>query len=1031
MQKLFRSLIAVGGLAGLVACGDDVSIAGPGLAISGAPVTAISVGAKVQLSANEAVSWASSAANVATVDATGLVTAVAAGTASITATSTANPDRKASVTITVSSAVRNVTVSPPNAVLLPGGTLGFVANVDADAGVARTVTWTSSNTAVATITAAGVVTAVTPGSATITAASTVAPTVTGSAVVTVRQPTPATISVQNITISGTNNVTANVNNIAGSIDVNMNVDPGEQVVQRVEVLIDGTVACSQNLSGAQSEAMRIAAAFDDIEDVIVSCQVNTAKFSEATGVADFFNGGHTLSVRAIIPGGSDIATPSTQLIFNNTSGVIATFTNTNGSDAASAINTTTGLQWISGDVTWKFTGVSYVQGTTVSSVNCTVFGKSPRNFALTNGTNTTVYDEDPWSGTDLDLGFYLTDVTLPANVSGAAGAEAIQCGSAVLSNGQPMATTSGSVLLNYGSPANPTVGGNAAMPILQVFRYDGMPPGSSPSLNGVTQASLASVASAVTIPWVNSNSSLVPPATQGSTLGIPNFSVLNRNTAGMGNDIEEGVDAIKVEVFVPAAGGTLPTSTASGPNCNVTGLTAVTTGSQLAETTVSTAYPIRFVFTDALGNRNCADLGVATAIVQSGVNFTGLPAGNTSIGADFTPPTATIDNSSPVANTGYATSPPNFSVTASDNASGFTLTPLRVNMTRLNPDGTTDCVINTGANSCNSAGVNPNGTTASQQLSFDATGGADLVGYYTTSINIRDQAGNQTTLLTGQVNAFDNVLPTFTGGISLPAVIAGAATNTFTTTVGDNLDLGSIYGLVNYPGVNLNLRYPTQQIGTFGAPLEQSSANLGYAVANWIRCLNPAGNFGPAINQPTAIALRLTDQTTVPAPGNTQVLVSGAFGANAQACTGTGNAGNVGNIIPGDILSFADSAVTYHPTDNTIVNVDLDGISVAATSATSVVLTAKAGVALNSSADPFSRVDFFWVEPISGDLVKIGTASVSLAQTQTTRTYTYKLTWDPAAPVPPGNITVFAIGVDAQGDAVMSSVAGQTVVIVQ
>ena len=63
MQKLFRSLIAVGGLAGLVACGDDVSIAGPGLAISGAPVTAISVGAKVQLSANEAVSWSTSAAN--------------------------------------------------------------------------------------------------------------------------------------------------------------------------------------------------------------------------------------------------------------------------------------------------------------------------------------------------------------------------------------------------------------------------------------------------------------------------------------------------------------------------------------------------------------------------------------------------------------------------------------------------------------------------------------------------------------------------------------------------------------------------------------------------------------------------------------------------------------------------------------------------------------------------------------------------------------------------------------------------------
>src|SRR5687768_6623677 len=115
MQKLFRSLIAVAGLASLAACGDDVSITEPNnpLTISGAPVTAVSVGAKVQLQSSEAATWTTSASNVATVDATGLVTAVAAGTASITATATADVTKKASVTITVSSAVRSVTVSPP------------------------------------------------------------------------------------------------------------------------------------------------------------------------------------------------------------------------------------------------------------------------------------------------------------------------------------------------------------------------------------------------------------------------------------------------------------------------------------------------------------------------------------------------------------------------------------------------------------------------------------------------------------------------------------------------------------------------------------------------------------------------------------------------------------------------------------------------------------------------------------------------------------------------------------------------------
>jgi hypothetical protein len=896
-------------------------------------------------------------------------------------------------------------------VLRPGETQGFVANVDADAGVARTVTWGSSNTSVATVTAAGVVTAVSPGATTITATSTANTTVSGAASVTVRQPLPATISVQNITLAGTNGVTANVNNIAGSIDVNMNVDPGEQVVQRVEVLIDGVVACTQNLSPAQSQEMRVAAAFEDVEDVIVSCQVNTAAFAAATGVANYANGPHTLSVRAVIQGGNDIATPSTPLIFNNLSGVIATITNTNGSDPASAINTQTGLQWIDGNATLTLTGVSYVAGTTVSTVSCVMWNKASRTFTLTNGVNTTAYDGgSTYSTTDLDLGGYLT----PTPATG----EQIVCPSAVLSNGTPMATTTGSVLLNYGSPANPTVGGNAAMPVLQVIRYDNVAPGAT-SANGVVQPTIASVAAAITIPWVNSTGSLVPSLTgTGSTLGLPGFGASTNLNA-----TDQGVDAIKVEAWVPVAGAALPTPTSTNPStangCPLTGLTSVTTGSQLAETTVSSAYPVRFVFKDALGNFTCADLGGGSGASA----IAGLPVGPTAIGADFTAPTATIDNTSPVANTGYSASPPNWSVTASDNASGFTATPLRVTMNRLNADGSTSCVINTGASSCTG------GSTASQPLSFDATGGPDVVGYYTTSINIRDQAGNQTTLVTSQVNGYDNVAPTFTGGISLPAVIAGASTNTFTTTVGDNLDLGSIYGLVNYPGVNLNLRYPTQQIGTFGAPLEQSSTNLGYAVTNWIRCLNPAGNFGPAVNQPTAIALRLTDQTSVPT-ANTTVLVSGAFGANAQACTGTGNAGNVGNTLAGELLSFVDSLPIYHATDNTITSVDLDGVSVGATSSTSVVLTAKAGVALNSAADPFSRVDFFWQDPVTLDLIKIGSATSSLAQTQTTRTYTYKLTWDPAAPVPAGAIKVFTVGVDAQGDAVLGSAAGQTVTIV-
>jgi uncharacterized protein YjdB len=86
----------------------------------------------------------------------------------------------------VAPAVRSVTVSPPSAILKPGDTQGFVANVDADAGVARTVTWSSSNTAIATVAATGVVTAVSPGAATITATRTANTSVSGAAALTVR-----------------------------------------------------------------------------------------------------------------------------------------------------------------------------------------------------------------------------------------------------------------------------------------------------------------------------------------------------------------------------------------------------------------------------------------------------------------------------------------------------------------------------------------------------------------------------------------------------------------------------------------------------------------------------------------------------------------------------------------------------------------------------------------------------------------------------------------------------------------------------
>jgi uncharacterized protein YjdB len=173
------------------------------------PTAEVQVGGTVQLTATprdaagnpltgRTVTWESSNPGVATVDANGRVTAVAPGTATIRATS---EGRTGTSTITVTAPppapVASVGVSPPTGELDVGGTLQLTATPRDAAGnplTGRTVTWESSNPAVATVDANGRVTAVGPGTATIRATS---EGQTGTATVTVRTPAPrvATVTV--------------------------------------------------------------------------------------------------------------------------------------------------------------------------------------------------------------------------------------------------------------------------------------------------------------------------------------------------------------------------------------------------------------------------------------------------------------------------------------------------------------------------------------------------------------------------------------------------------------------------------------------------------------------------------------------------------------------------------------------------------------------------------------------------------------------------------------------------------------------
>lgn len=116
--------------------------------------------------------WTSSNVAVATVSATGLVTAVSAGSATITAKANDGSGVSASCNITVQKPVvlvTSVTLSETSATLLVGDTFQLEATVSPEDATDSSLTWTSSKPSVATVNANGLVTAVAEGTVTITA----------------------------------------------------------------------------------------------------------------------------------------------------------------------------------------------------------------------------------------------------------------------------------------------------------------------------------------------------------------------------------------------------------------------------------------------------------------------------------------------------------------------------------------------------------------------------------------------------------------------------------------------------------------------------------------------------------------------------------------------------------------------------------------------------------------------------------------------------------------------------------------------
>ncbi len=183
----------------------------------------LSIGNSVSLTANvlpvnatnKTVTWTSSNNTVATVNAAGIVNAKALGTAIITATSE-DGNKTATYTLTVSAInVTGVTLNATSGTLSVGQTRQLTATIAPLNATNKQVTWTSSNTNIATVSSNGIIKAVAAGSATITVKS-----VDGNKTANFNL-TVSPIAVTGVTL----NATSGTLNIGRTLQLTANVTP--------------------------------------------------------------------------------------------------------------------------------------------------------------------------------------------------------------------------------------------------------------------------------------------------------------------------------------------------------------------------------------------------------------------------------------------------------------------------------------------------------------------------------------------------------------------------------------------------------------------------------------------------------------------------------------------------------------------------------------------------------------------------------------------------------------------------------------
>ena len=155
---------------GIIIDKDALGITGDNLEMRVGDVKAIKVTVTPETTTDKSVTYESSNPTVASVDENGNVTALSLGTSAITITAKSNPEVKATINVTVvATPAGSITLNKTETTLKATETVDLVATILPETTTDKSITWKSSDEAIATVDANGKVTAVAVGKATITA----------------------------------------------------------------------------------------------------------------------------------------------------------------------------------------------------------------------------------------------------------------------------------------------------------------------------------------------------------------------------------------------------------------------------------------------------------------------------------------------------------------------------------------------------------------------------------------------------------------------------------------------------------------------------------------------------------------------------------------------------------------------------------------------------------------------------------------------------------------------------------------------